>query len=63
MKMEGENSKLKVNLMEWRFSQYPKYILLPISEYHEQIRANIKNVIFSEVTKNLRALKYIFFLQ
>ncbi|CAD0204370.1 unnamed protein product [Chrysodeixis includens] len=50
MKMEGESSPLKRNLTEWRFSQYPKYILLPIDENHDQIRSNIKNVVFSEVT-------------
>lgn len=49
MKMEGETAALKRNLTEWRFSQYPKYILLPIDENHDQIRSNIKNVIFSEV--------------
>lgn len=49
MKMEGESTALKKNLTEWRFSQYPKYILLPIDENHDQIRSNIKNVIFSEV--------------
>lgn len=49
MKMEGESSPLKRNLTEWRFSQYPKYILLPIDENHDQIRSNIKNVVFSEV--------------
>ncbi|GBP89727.1 UPF0061 protein xcc-b100_1894 [Eumeta japonica] len=48
MEMEGEKSGLKKNLIEWRFSQYPKYILLPIDENHDQIRMNIKNVIFSE---------------
>lgn len=47
--MEGEVVTLKKNLTEWRFSQYPKYILLPIEENHDQIKANIKNVIFSEV--------------
>ncbi|KAF9796652.1 hypothetical protein SFRURICE_012745 [Spodoptera frugiperda] len=50
MKMEGESSPLKRNLTEWRFSQYPKYILLPIDENHDQIKSNIKNVVFSEVT-------------
>lgn len=49
MKMEGETAALKKNLTEWRFSQYPKYILLPIDENHDQIRSNIKNVVFSEV--------------
>lgn len=49
MKMEGETAALKRNLTEWRFSQYPKYILLPIDENHDQIRSNIKNVVFSEV--------------
>lgn len=49
MKMEGESTALKKNLIEWRFSQYPKYILLPIDENHDQIRSNIKNVVFSEV--------------
>lgn len=49
MKMDGETPTLKRNLTEWRFSQYPKYILLPIDENHDQIRANIKNVVFSEV--------------
>ncbi|CAK1590002.1 unnamed protein product [Parnassius mnemosyne] len=47
--MEGESTSLKTNLTEWRFNQYPKYILLPTDENHEQIRANVKNVIFSEV--------------
>lgn len=47
--MEGESSPLKRNLTEWRFSQYPKYILLPIDENHDQIKSNIKNVVFSEV--------------
>ncbi|XP_053616858.1 protein adenylyltransferase SelO-like isoform X1 [Plodia interpunctella] len=50
MKMEGETVTLKRNLTEWRFSQYPKYILLPIDENHDQIKSNIKNVLFSEVT-------------
>ncbi|XP_072934134.1 protein adenylyltransferase SelO-like [Epargyreus clarus] len=50
MKMEGESALLKKNFIEWRFSQYPKYILLPIDENHDQIRSNIKNVIYSEVT-------------
>ncbi|XP_038212360.1 protein adenylyltransferase SelO-like [Zerene cesonia] len=59
MKMEGENTKLLKNLTEWRFSQYPKYILLPIDENHDEVLANIKNVVFSEVTprpleRNLR---------
>ncbi|KAG7303240.1 hypothetical protein JYU34_011707 [Plutella xylostella] len=49
MKMEGESNILKKNLTEWRFSQYPKYILLPIDENHEQSRDVIKNVVFSEV--------------
>ncbi|XP_047999461.1 protein adenylyltransferase SelO-like [Leguminivora glycinivorella] len=50
MKMEGELSVLKKNLTEWRFNQYPKYILLPIDENNDQICSNIKNVVFSEVT-------------
>lgn len=47
--MEGESPALKANLTEWRFNQYPKYILLPIDENHEQNRSNLKNIIFSEV--------------
>jgi hypothetical protein len=47
--MEGEVIILKKNLTEWRFSQYPKYILLPIDENSEQMKANIRNVVFSEV--------------
>ncbi|XP_063388405.1 protein adenylyltransferase SelO-like [Cydia fagiglandana] len=50
MKMEGELTVLKKNLTEWRFNQYPKYILLPIDENNDQICSNIKNVVFSEVT-------------
>ncbi|XP_052757662.1 protein adenylyltransferase SelO, mitochondrial-like [Galleria mellonella] len=50
MKMDGETITLKRNLTEWRFSQYPKYILLPIDENHDQVKSNIKNVVFSEVT-------------
>ncbi|XP_059054832.1 protein adenylyltransferase SelO-like isoform X2 [Achroia grisella] len=50
MKMEGETVYLKKNLTEWRFSQYPKYILLPIDENHNQNISNTKNVVFSEVT-------------
>lgn len=50
MKMEGETTSLKRNLTDWRFSQYPKYILLPIDENNDQVRANIKNVVFSEVS-------------
>lgn len=50
MKMEGETTALKKNLTEWRFSQYPKYILLPIDENNDQVRGNIKNVVFSEVS-------------
>lgn len=53
MKMEGEATTLKRNLTEWRFSQYPKYILLPIDENHDQIKSNIKNVVFSEVNFKL----------
>ncbi|CAK1552373.1 unnamed protein product [Leptosia nina] len=48
--MEGESTKLIKNLTEWRFSQYPKYILLPIDETHEDVKTNIKNIIYSEVT-------------
>ncbi|XP_045503767.1 protein adenylyltransferase SelO-like [Colias croceus] len=50
MKMEGESTKLLNNLTDWRFSQYPKYILLPIDENHDQVVANIRNVVYSEVT-------------
>ncbi|KOB76874.1 Uncharacterized protein OBRU01_04998 [Operophtera brumata] len=49
MKMEGETTTLRRNLTEWRFSQYPKYILLPIDENNDQVRGNIKNVVFSEI--------------
>lgn len=58
MKMEGETTSLKRNLTEWRFSQYPKYILLPIDENNDQIHATIKNVVFSEVPK--LTLKFTF---
>lgn len=47
--MEGEATTLKRTLAEWKFSQYPKYILLPIDENNEQISSNVKNVVFSEV--------------
>ncbi|XP_068623598.1 protein adenylyltransferase SelO-like [Battus philenor] len=47
--MEGESAALKGNLTEWRFNQYPKYILLPIDENHDQSRTSLKNIIFSEV--------------
>ncbi|XP_028031779.1 uncharacterized protein LOC114244224 [Bombyx mandarina] len=50
MKMEGEATALKRTLAEWKFSQYPKYILLPIDENNEQISSNVKNVVFSEAT-------------
>ncbi|XP_021205385.1 protein adenylyltransferase SelO isoform X4 [Bombyx mori] len=50
MKMEGEATTLKRTLAEWKFSQYPKYILLPIDENNEQISSNVKNVVFSEAT-------------
>lgn len=50
MKMEGESSALKRNLIEWSFSQYPKYILLPIAEHNDQsIKLSISNVVYSEV--------------
>lgn len=49
MKMEGETSLIKTNLTEWRFCLYPKYILLPIDENHDQVKNNVKNVIYSEV--------------
>lgn len=49
MKMEGESTSLKENLNEWRFSLHPKYILLPIDENHDQVKNNVKNVIYSEV--------------
>ncbi|XP_045521889.1 protein adenylyltransferase SelO, mitochondrial-like [Pieris brassicae] len=59
MKMEGESTKFMKNLTEWSFSQYPKYILLPIDENYEQVKPNIKNIVYSEVTprpleRNLR---------
>ncbi|CAG9558928.1 unnamed protein product [Danaus chrysippus] len=62
MKMEGESTTVKENLNEWRFSLHPKYILLPIDENHDQVKNNVKNVIYSEVNavtphpleKNLR---------
>ncbi|XP_047538264.1 protein adenylyltransferase SelO-like [Vanessa atalanta] len=50
MKMEGESTLLKPNLTEWRFCLYPKYILLPIDENHDQVKNNVKNVVYSEVT-------------
>ncbi|CAH0713451.1 unnamed protein product, partial [Brenthis ino] len=48
--MEGESTLLKINLTEWRFSLYPKYILLPIDENHDQVKNNVKNIVYSEVT-------------
>ncbi|VVC97835.1 unnamed protein product [Leptidea sinapis] len=63
MKMEGETRLMK-NFTEWRFSQYPKYILLPIDENCDQvIRPNITDIVYSEVTPqplehNLRLVCY-----
>lgn len=54
MKMEGESTLLKTNLTEWRFSLYPKYILLPIDENHDQVKHNVKNIVYSEVCLSIQ---------